>query len=182
MTILGGCACCGDILAGRFDRRRFMQMAGGAAAVAAFPFTAVAASGAYEAMLLSCIDPRTQEPVRAYMEKQGLIGKYSQFTVAGAAIGVVAPKFSAWHKTFWDNLGATVQLHSIKKVIAINHRDCGACRIAYGDKSTSTPEIETAQHRKVFAQFRREMAQHQPKLAVETGLIALDGQLDMLTS
>jgi len=182
MTRPGGCACCGDILAGRFDRRRFMQMASGAA-VAAFPFAAVAQGyGNFEAMLLSCIDPRTQEPVRAYMEKQGLIGKYSQFTFAGAAIGVVAPKFDAWHKTFWDNLGATVQLHKIKKVIAINHRDCGACRIAYGDKSTSTPQIENEQHRKVFAQFRGEMAKHQPKLAVETGLMALDGQLDMVTS
>jgi len=181
MALLRTCSC-GDLLDGRYDRRRFIQMAGGVAAVAAFPFAAVAASGNYEAMLLSCIDPRTQEPVRAYMDKQGLIGKYSQFTFAGAAIGVVAPKFNAWHKTFWDNLGATVQLHDIKKVIAINHRDCGACRIAYGDKSTSTPEIEDAQHRKVFAQFRKEMAKHQPKLAVETGLMAIDGQLDMLTS
>jgi carbonic anhydrase len=182
MALLRTCSC-GDLLDGRYDRRRFMQMAGGAAAVAAFPFTAMAqSSGGYEAMLLSCIDPRTQESVRAHMEKQGLLGNYSQFTFAGAAIGVVAPKFNAWHKTFWDNLGATVQLHSIKKVIAINHRDCGACRIAYGDKSTSTPEIETAQHRTVFAQFRQELAKRQPKLAVETGLISLDGKMEMLTS
>ena len=182
MALLRTCSC-GDLLATGFDRRRFIRMAGGAAAAAAFPFSAVAQGYAnYEAMLLSCIDPRTQEPVRAYMDKQGLIGKYSQFTFAGAAIGVVAPKFNAWHKTYWDNLGATVQLHSIKKVVAINHRDCGACRIAYGDKSTSTPEIENEQHRKVFAQFRREMAKRQPKLAVETGLMALDGQLDMMTS
>src|SRR5690349_21115841 len=174
---------CGDLLAGRYHRRRFLQMAGGAAAAAAFPFTAVAAGyGDYEAMLLSCIDPRTQEPVRAWMEKQGLLGKYSQFTFAGAAIGVVAPKFNAWHRTFWDNLAATIQLHNIKKIIAIDHRDCGASRIAYGDKSTSTPEIETETHRKVFAQFRREAAKRQPKLAVETGLMALDGKLEMLTS
>jgi carbonic anhydrase len=181
MALLGTCSC-GDLLDGRYHRRRFMQMAGGAAAAAAFPFTALAQGyGNYEAMLLSCIDPRTQEPVRAYMEKQGLLGKYSQFTFAGAAIGAVAPKFGAWHKTFWENLGATVQLHKIKKIIAIDHRDCAACRIAYGDKSTSTPEIETAQHRKVFAQFRREAAKHQPKLAVETGLMALDGQMEMLS-
>jgi len=180
MTLLRTCSC-GDLLAGRYDRRRFMQMAGGAAAAAAFPFTAVAAYGNYEAMLLSCIDPRTQEPVRAYMEKQGLTGKYSQFTFAGAAIGVVAPKFNAWHKTFWDNLAATIELHSIKKVVAIDHRDCGACKIAYGDKSMSTPEIETATHRKVLAQFRRELAKRQPKLGVETGLMALDGNLEMLS-
>jgi carbonic anhydrase len=180
MTLLRTCSC-GDLLDGRYDRRRFMQMAGGGAAAAAFPFAALAQGyGNYEAMLLSCIDPRTQEPVRAWMEQQGLLGKYSQFTFAGAAIGVVAPKFNAWHRTFWDNLAATVELHKIKKVIAIDHRDCGACRIAYGDKSTSTPDIETEQHRKVLAQFRREAAKHQPKLAVETGLMALDGKLEML--
>jgi carbonic anhydrase len=179
MTLMRTCSC-GDLLGGRLDRRRFIQMAGGAAAAAALPVPAVAAYGNYEAMLLSCIDPRTQEPVRAYMEKQGLLDKYSQFTFAGAAIGVVAPKFNAWHRTFWDNLAATVQLHNIKKVIVIDHRDCGAARIAYGDKSVATPEIETETHRKVFAQFRRDAKRHQPKLAVETGLIALDGKMEMI--
>ncbi len=183
MTMLGACACCGDVLARRFDRRGFLQMVGGAGVAAAFPVMAFAQSsyGSYEAMLLSCIDPRTQEPVRAYMEKQGLLGKYSQFTIAGAAIGVVAPKFTAWHQAFWDNLAATVQLHKIKKVIVVDHRDCGACRIAYGDASTATPDVETKTHRKVFAQFRRQLAKRQPKLGVETGLIALDGSMEMLS-
>lgn len=183
MTMLGTCACCGDVLAGRFDRRRFLQMAGGAGAAAAFPVMALAQSsyGSYEAMLLSCIDPRTQEPVRAYMDKQGLLGKYSQFTIAGAAIGVVAPKFATWHQAYWDNLAATVQLHKIKKVIAINHRDCGACRIAYGDASTATADVETRTHRKVFAEFRRQMARRQPKLGIDTGLIALDGKMEMVS-
>src|SRR5262245_20933530 len=120
MTTFGTCTCCGDILAGRHDRRRFMQLVGGVGLAAALPVSALAAPGNYEAMLLSCIDPRTQESVRSYMEQQGLIGKYSQFTFAGAAVGVVAPKFKAWHQAFWDNLGATIQLHRIRKVIAID--------------------------------------------------------------
>lgn len=157
-----------------------MQMVGGVGLAAAFAPSAFAATGNYEAMLVSCIDPRTQESVRAYMEKQGLIGKYSQFTFAGAAVGVVAPKFKTWHQAFWDNLGATIQLHNIKKVIAINHRDCGACRIAYGDASIATPEAETKLHQKVFADFRKQVAKHQSKLAIETGLISLDGKVEMM--
>ena len=66
-----------------------------------------------------------------------LTGKYSQFVFAGAAIGVVAPAFKDWHKAFWDNLAATIQLHNIKKVIAINHRDCGAAKIAYGEAAVA---------------------------------------------
>jgi carbonic anhydrase len=136
---------------------------------------ATAASGKYEAMILGCIDPRMHEPVRDFAVKHGLIGQYSQFTIAGAAIGVVAPAFAKWHETFWDNLAATIKLHSIETVIAIDHRDCGAAKIAYGDASIATPEAEDATHRAALAQFRREVGQRQPQLKVETLLMALDG-------
>ena len=107
------------------------------------------------------------------MLRRRLIGKYSQVILAGAAIGVVAPAFKDWHKAFWDNLAASVQLHSIKKVIVINHRDCGAAKIAYGADSVKTRDAETALHRTVLAEFRKQCNDKQPKLAVETGLISL---------
>jgi carbonic anhydrase len=157
------------------DRRHLIA---GAAGLLAFrPFLVRAASGDYEAMLLSCIDPRMQEPVRDYMLKRGLIGKYSQFTFAGAAIGAVAPKFAGWHKTFWDNLAASIELHNIKSVIAIDHRDCGAAKIAYGADSIATPDKETATHRAALGEFRKEVAQHHPNLGCETLLMALDGSV-----
>src|SRR4029077_2749440 len=117
----GGCACC-DGLAAAFDRRSLLRGAGAAAALLTLaPRLTLAAEGNYEAMILACIDPRFQEPVFAYAQKNGLVGKYSQVVSAGAAIGVVAPKFADWHKAFWDNLAATIQLHNIKKVIVIDH-------------------------------------------------------------
>jgi carbonic anhydrase len=139
------------------------------------PFLVRAASGDYEAMVLGCIDPRMQEPMRTFAVQHGLIGQYSQFTIAGAAIGVVAPSFAEWHKAFWDNLATSIQLHHIKSVIAIDHRDCGAAKIAYGDASIATPEIETETHKKAMAQFRGEVGNRQPRLKIETLLMALDG-------
>jgi carbonic anhydrase len=180
MTIMTTCTCCSDLLQGRLSRRGFMQgTAAGAAALTFAPFPALAAGGKYEAMTLSCIDPRTQEGVRRSMLRRHLIGKYSQVILAGGAIGVVAPAFKDWHKAFWDNLGASVQLHSIKKVIVINHRDCGAAKIAYGADSVKTRDAETALHRTVFAEFRKQCKDNQPKLAVETGLISLQGRVEM---
>jgi len=176
------CTCCGDLLAGRFDRRSFLKAAGSAGVLAAFPFAAFGASGNYEAMLLSCIDPRFPAPTLDYMKGRGLLGKYSQFSIAGAAIGVVAPPFKDWHKAFWDNLAATIQLHNISRVVALNHRDCGAARIAYGDGALRTPQGEVDTHRAVFAEFRKQMSERQPKLTVETGLMALDGTVEMLSS
>jgi carbonic anhydrase len=101
----------------------------------------------------------------------------TNFVIAGAAIGVVAPKFQDWHKTFWDNLAVSIELHRIKKVIAIDHRDCGAAKIAYGDAAVADPAAETETHRKALAEFRREVGQRQPKLQVDTLLMALDGSV-----
>jgi carbonic anhydrase len=170
------CACAAA--AHGLARRDLLRIAAGAGALlAAFPLLARAADGKYEAMILACIDPRMQEPVRAYAVKRGLIGQYSQFSIAGAAVGVVAPAFADWHKAFWDNLAASMQLHNIGKVIAIDHRDCGAAKIAYGEAAFADPASETETHRRVLAKFRKEVGDRQPKLEVETGLMALDGSM-----
>ena len=88
----------------------------------------------YQAMVLSCIDPRFQSKVFNYLKRRKLIGKYSSFTIAGSAIGVTATKFKKWHETFWNNLETSINLHKISKLIVINHRDCGAAKIINGKK------------------------------------------------
>ena len=177
----GSCTCCADLLAGRLDRRGLLRAGGGLAAFAALqPFMAFAATGHYEAMVLACIDPRMQEPVRKYTVKHHLTGKFSQFVIAGAAIGAVAEPFKDWHKAFWDNLATSIQLHNIKKVIAIDHRDCGAAKIAYGDAAVATKAAETETHRKALAEFRKQVNEKHPQLGVETGLMALNGKFERL--
>ena len=88
----------------------------------------------YEAMVLSCIDPRFQSRVYKYLKSKNLIDKYSSFTIAGAGIGVTHKKFKKWHSTFWDNLNTSIKLHKINKLIVINHTDCGAAKIANKEK------------------------------------------------
>jgi carbonic anhydrase len=164
-----------------FCRRRFLQLAGSAGVLAASSRDTAFAQSDYQAMLLSCIDPRMVAPVYKYMDQRGLTGQYSQFVIAGAAIAVVAPKFEAWRPAFWGNLSASVQLHRITKLIAINHRDCGAARIAYGASSIADRRIETATHRKALAEFRKAVGKRHPKLTFETGLMALDGSIQMFS-
>ena len=107
----------------------------------------------YKAMVLSCIDPRFQPIIYSYLKKKKLIGKYSSFTIAGSAIGVTANKFKRWHKAFWDNLSTSVKLHNIKKLIVINHRDCGAAKIINGKKEFSDIN-ETKVHRNSFQKIK----------------------------
>ena len=85
-------------------------------------------------MVLSCIDPRFQPKVFNYLKKRKLIGKYSSFTIAGAAIGVTHINFKNWQKTFIENLSTSIDFHKINKLIVINHKDCGAAKIVNGKK------------------------------------------------
>ncbi|HXX26461.1 MAG TPA: carbonic anhydrase [Pseudolabrys sp.] len=153
-------------------------MAAGAGLIAAFPSLSLGAEGNYDAMLLTCIDPRFQTPIAGYMAERMLASKYSQFTIAGASIGVVAPAFKTWAPAFWDNLAASIELHRIPKVIVVNHRDCGAAKIAYGEDKVANAQAETDTHKAALLEFRKEVGERQPKLTTELHLMALDGKLD----
>ena len=172
------CQCCGDVLRSGWGRRAFLTAGAAFGLAQVLPFDAQAASGHYDAMLLACIDPRFPKLTLDHMNGRAMVGKYSQFNIAGAAIGAVAPKFSGWHQTFWDNLGASIQLHNIPAVIAINHRDCGAAKIAYGDAAVANRAVETATHRDSLLAFKSEVAKRFPSLRVELGLMDLDGKVE----
>ena len=73
----------------------------------------------YEAMVLSCMDPRFQKPVHKYLKEKKLTGKFSAFTIAGGSIGVTNEKFKKWHSTFWENLETSINLHKINKLVVI---------------------------------------------------------------
>ena len=82
------CSCCGPALG-----RRSLLAASGLLAGSALLSRARAEDGTkYEAMLLTCIDPRFVTPVFKWMDGRGLDGKYSRFGIAGAGVGAVAPQ------------------------------------------------------------------------------------------
>ena len=127
----------------------------------------------YHAMVLSCMDPRFQPIVYNYLKKRKLNGKYSAFTIAGSAIGVSASKFRKWHKSFWDNINISIKLHKIKKLIVINHYDCGAAKIINGKKIFNYVN-ESKIHRKSFIMIKRKFKKKYPSLSIETILISLN--------
>jgi len=128
-------------------------------------------------MVLSCIDPRFQPIVYNCLKKKKLIGKYSSFTIAGASLGVTAAKFKKWHKTFWDNIETSIKLHKIKKLIVINHRDCGAAKIINRKKIFSN-DIETNIHRDSFQKIKKLFKKKYPRLSIELNIISLNKKVE----
>ena len=126
----------------------------------------------YEAMVLSCMDPRFQPKVYKYLKAKKLTGKYSSFTIAGAAIGVTHKKFKKWHSTFIDNLSTSIKLHKINKLIVINHRDCGAAKIVNGKKKF-TSIIENKIHKDSFKVIKKTLNKKFPNLKIYFKILSL---------
>ena len=126
----------------------------------------------YEAMVLSCMDPRFQPKVYKYLKAKKLTGKYSSFTIAGAAIGVTHNKFKKWHSTFIDNLSTSIKLHKIGKLIVINHRDCGAAKIVNGKKKF-TSIIENKIHKDSFKVIKKTLNKKFPNLKIYFKILSL---------
>ena len=126
----------------------------------------------YEAMVLSCMDPRFQPKVYNYLKAKKLTGKYSAFTIAGAAIGVTHKKFKKWHSTFIDNLSTSIKLHKIKKIIVINHKDCGAAKIVNGKKKFNSI-IESKIHKESFRKIKKVLNSRFPTLKINFKILSL---------
>jgi carbonic anhydrase len=77
-------------------------------------------------LLLTCMDFRFFLTISEIMK--GV--KYDHVVLAGAALGTQQEKFPYWGKTFFDHLGLAIDLHKIREVVVLEHRDCGA----YGPK------------------------------------------------
>jgi len=168
-----GCGCL-DLL----SRRRALGLGLVAGAAAVTP--ALALDKGYEAMLLKCIDPRFTTNTWTYTASRGWQNLYSQFNIAGGPIGVVAPVFADWQKTYWDNLKITYDLHEVKRVVAITHRDCGAAVVAYGERIKTDRAFETKTHIDALHAFRAEVGKRYPDLKVELGIMDLNGAVEVV--
>jgi len=164
---------------GRLDRRRLLGLIGGGAAglVAGVPLwrPALAAEGT-EALLLNCIDYRLTGATTRYMTQHGMAGKYDQVILAGAALGAKNDKFPAWGTTFWDHVQIALDLHHIRRIVVIDHRDCGAYKVILGKDLTGKEEFEL--HAAQMRALRADIGNKYPQLQVQLLLMALDGKVE----
>lgn len=174
----GAQAACG--CAEHLNRRAMLGL--GIGALAAFAGSRVArAAGQTEALLLSCMDYRLMDDVFRYMSNRGLAEKYDHVILAGASIGVTNTQKPSWGQTFWDHLAVAQELHHIKKVIVLDHRDCGAYKLFLGPEHAAEPAREAAAHGRELQKLRMAIAEKAPKLEVETLLMSLDGNVEALS-
>lgn len=138
-----------------------------------------------EVLLLTCIDFRFFHKVAEHIAAAGLSGKFDHVIIAGAELGAVVdfppePKLH-WQQFFLEHLALSKELHSIKRVVVLGHRDCGAYKKFKVLPNNPTPEEEEAAHKLHGDRLEELVKRFHPKLLVEKYLLSLDSdQADQL--
>ena len=161
-----------------FNRRQLGALFAGAGGLALVPLRARAAD--IEALALTCIDYRLVDDGVKFFNSIHLTKEYDQVALAGASLAAVSPKFPSSNAAVWDHVVIAKQLHHIKKVIFLDHRDCGAYKVAFGKEFAAATDAETAQHKSVMQQAKAMLAQKHPDLGCEGYLMALNGTAEKL--
>ena len=152
------------------SRRHFGLIAG---AFALVPLASRAAE--VEALALTCIDYRLVGAGIHFIDGLGLTKDFDQVALAGASLAAVSDKFPTSNAAFWTHVDIAKSLHHVKKLVVLDHRDCGAYKVAFGDTFAPNPPQEDAQHKAVMEQLKAQLAVKHPDMSSEYYLMALDG-------
>lgn len=140
-----------------------------------------ALSGHTDALLLSCMDYRLVDDTERYMDKRGMREKYDHVILAGASLGATTEKYPAWNQTFWDHLDVAIGLHSIKKVIILDHRDCGAYKVILGEDFSKDPNKEKSVHAEKLFSLSKMIKEKFSDLEIELHLMDLSGNVEKIS-
>ncbi len=171
-------------LAKYMHRRNFLKtvVLGGGASLFSFTWgsSTSLSAGQTDALLLSCMDYRLVDYTLHYMVGRGLRDKYDHVVLAGASLGAITDKYPEWNKTFWDHLGLAIKLHSIHKVMVLDHRDCGAYKLILGEECCNNRERETKAHRTQLQSLGKSISKKYSDLEVELLLMDLNGVVEKI--
>lgn len=93
--------------------------------------------------VLTCIDFRLHPQLENLLQQDFGFSSFDFFAAAGAIKNLVEPEKPEDRDFILRQIVKSQKLHQIKKVILINHTDCGAYG---GTKAFETPEVEEQKH------------------------------------
>ncbi len=116
-------------------------------------------------LMLSCMDLRLIDDLCDFMDGDNLANRYDQLVFAGSALGVMQPTHASWRDVFFQHLDIAVQLHEIRDVYIMEHRNCGAYAHFLGPEfdfpDTAEGQLaEENEHRKHAFVLRDEIIRH----------------------
>ncbi|ALN41773.1 hypothetical protein ASQ44_07275 [Rickettsia rhipicephali] len=131
-------------------------------------------------LLISCVDFRLIDETDKLMKQLGLEDNFDKVSLPGASLALVNDKYTYWGKTIEDTIEILQELHNIKQIVFLDHRECGAYKILIGQEQLNTKEKETVAHAAILNKARDIIKEKFPQLKVYTFLMGFDGVVEQI--
>lgn len=124
-------------------------------------------------LIFHCIDFRFAADIKAYLEKENLLGDVDIVAIAGCVKNLVAPAKETDTEFVLRQLDISKRLHNVGRVVLMNHMDCGAYG---GAKAFENVEAERARHAADLEAAKAMIHAKYPDLEVNNVLAHIDEQ------
>lgn len=125
------------------------------ATVGLSPFQAWAA-GTADALCIMCIDYRLVNGEVSFFNAQFPAPRsYDIVALAGASLAGVLSTFPESVPGFWKQIELAKKLHNIRKVVILDHLQCGAFQQQFNGGKPMEPNAEMAAHRATMRDVRK---------------------------
>ena len=117
-------------------------------------------------LVLSCIDYRFIDKTIEFLKQDCCIDAFDHTILAGASLGFNQTEYTSWKLTLLNHIDLAIKLHDIKKIVVVDHEDCGAYKIFHPD-IIQNPLVEKKYHCLNITQFIETIKGLYPHLLVE---------------
>ena len=121
-----------------------------------------------EVIVVTCIDFRLQEAINNWISQNFPPKTFDRVALAGGVKNL---------ESILGQIDIAVRLHHIKKVVLVNHEDCGA----YGQENFPETQAEHIKHSKDLKNAKAKVKEIHPDLDVETHYLHLNGTFEPIS-
>jgi carbonic anhydrase len=125
-------------------------------------------------LALSCIDYRLFDATIELLKKSCCVDAFDHFILAGASLGFNQDEYKNWPPALINHIDLAIQLHHIKKIVVIDHEDCGAYKLFYPCLKHH-PHKEREYHIFNVKKFIKQMKKLYPDMLYSGFILNLDG-------
>lgn len=121
-----------------------------------------------ERIVITCIDFRLQEHINNWIARNFQPKTFDRVALAGGVRNLNA---------ILEQIDIAVRLHHIKKVVLINHQDCGA----YGQENFPDSKFEHNKHALDLKNAKEKINERFTELGIDTYFLHLDGHFEPIS-
>jgi carbonic anhydrase len=133
-----------------------------------------------KALVLTCMDYRFVDCTKKKLDEMGYGNAYDLHSIAGASLAFES--MTVYDKNYLKetidyHIQTAIALHEIEEFIIIDHKDCGAYKVRYGEETMKDSEMGL--HKSNCSNMYRLVKTKYPDLKVSAYLIGRDDFIDM---